>query len=224
MALSEEDTETIVKTLTSRPSQEGLVEALSRFEPSAASATSSSASVIFAIVNTTVPELWHSLRSYTPSKRTVQLIVNCLSSISGVNALLMRLDQLHIRVQHLSSDNDKHQLKDILEILTLILERDKFSPETVIGALMQDGARGKMLLNEYIALVGGSKILNVVSKTSMDLDEKDIWISDGKRYSNWLGEELAKAIKSHSDVLEVSTLLGKALNIGYSSTRSVFPS
>ena len=78
-------------------------------------------------------------------------------------------------------------LKDILEVLTLVLENDKFSPATVLCALAQDGARGKMLLNEYISLVGGSKILNVVSKSTMNLD-MDIWFSNGRRYSQWLGE------------------------------------
>ena len=215
MELSGEDAEAIVKILTSQPSQEALARVLRQFEPTSSSPTSSTASVIFAIVNTTIPELWRSLQSNTTLKKTVQLIVNCLSSISGVNALLMRLDQLHARVRHLSADNDKHQIEDVLEILTLILGSDKFSPSTVIGELLKDGTKGKMMLNEYISLVGGSKILNVVSKVSMDLEGTDIWISDGKRYSKWLGERLSEAVKAHSEVPEVSALLGKALSLGY---------
>jgi telomere length regulation protein len=222
MASSEDDTEAIVKALTSQPSQEDLTQALARFEPSSTSATPSAASVVFEIVNTTVPELWRSLRSNTRSNRTVHLIVSCLSSVSGVNALLMKLDQLHARVQHLSSQNDKHQLEDVLEILTLILENDKFSPARVISAFNKIDAQEKMLLSEYISLVGGSKILNVVAKSTMDFDGRDIWISEGKRYSKWLGKRLAIAIKAHPDVPELSTILGKALNIGYPSIHIPF--
>ena len=215
MELPGEDTEVIVKVLTSQPSQETLTRVLRQFEPTASSATASTASIIFAIVNTTIPELWRSLQSDTTAKKTVQLIVNCLSSISGVNALLMRLDQLHARLRHLSADNDKHQIEDILKILTVILENDKFGPSTVISELVKDGNKGEMMLNEYMSLVGGSKILNVVSKVSMDLEGTDIWISDGKRYSKWLGERLSEAVKTQSEVSEVSVLLGKALSIGY---------
>jgi telomere length regulation protein len=214
MDLSEKDTNAVVKILSSQPTEEELSQALCRFEPSSTSANSSAASIIFAVVNTTISELWPSLRSNTSSKQTIQLIVSCLSSVAGVNALLMRLGQLHARVQHLSSSDDKRQLEDILEVLTLILENDKFSPSTVICALAQDSAKGKMLLNEYISLVGGSKILNVVSRSTMKLD-KDIWISDGRRYSKWLGERLEKAAIADSGVPEVSILFGKALNIGY---------
>lgn len=216
MELLGDDAEAIVKVLTSQPSQEALVRVLCQFEPTSSSPTSSTASVIFAIVNTTIPELWRSLQSNTTLKKTVRLLINCLSSISGVNALLMRLDQLHAQVRHLSADPDKHQMEDVLEILTLILGSDKFSPSTVIVGFVKEGAKGKMMLNEYISLVGGSKILNVVSKVSMDIEGTDIWVSDGKRYSKWLGKRLSEAVKAHSEIPEVSVLLGKALSLGYS--------
>jgi hypothetical protein len=215
MEMSGDDAEAIINVLTSQPSQEALTRVLRQFEPTSSSPTSSTASIIFAIVNTTIPELWRSVRSNTALKRTAQLIVNTLSSISGVNALLMRLNQLHARARHLSADNDKHQMEDILEIVTLILESNKFSPSTVIAKVSKDETSGKMILNEYISLVGGSKILNVVSKVSMDLEGTDIWISDGKRYSKWIGEQLSKAVKTHSEGPEAPALLGKALNLGY---------
>lgn len=109
-----------------------------------------------------------------------------------------------------------------MEVLTLILEGDGFTPAVVIRGNTGNGARGKMLLNEYMSLVGGSKLLNVVSKISMDLDEnKKTWISDGKKYSSWLGKRLANALKDTPDVSEVSTLLGKALNLGYPCRPSI---
>ena len=220
MHLSEEDRDAIVKTLTSKPSQNDLSQALRLFTPSSAAATATSASIIFALVNTTVPEVWRSLRSNSrESKDTVALLVSCLSSVGGMNALLMRLDQVHGRIRHLSADYEKSQLEDIIEVLTLILEGHGFTPAAVIRGNIQNGAEGKMLLNQYISLVGGSKLLNVVSKISMDLaEEKRTWISDGKKYSKWLGKHLGIAIKELTDVSEVSTLLGKSLSIGYPST------
>ena len=217
MELSDEDSRSIVKTLTSQPSQEELTKALSLFEPSSTYATSYFASIIFAIVNTTIPELWQSLHTnITDNSKTINLIVGCLSSVSGVNALLMRLDQLYLQIRHQSSQNEKHQLEDILEILTLILENDKFSPKAVINSLLSGNMKTKMLFNEYVLLAGGSRILNMVSKITTELDlKKDLWIGDGKKYSKWLGQEVGKATKLYPDNTEVSTLFGKALNIGY---------
>lgn len=217
MALSEQDKDSIINTLTSEPSQKDLTTALRLFKLSSTVITSASASIVFALVNTTIPELWRSLRSNSQaSSETVALLVICLSSVGGVNALLMRLDQVHARIRHVSADNEKSQLEDIMEVLTLILEGGRFTPAVVIRGNIENEARGKMLLNEYYSLVGGSKLLNVVSKISVDLDEdKKTWISDGKKYSSWLGKQLANALKETSDVSEVSTLLGKALNLGY---------
>ena len=128
----------------------------------------------------------------------------------------MRMDQVHTRIRHLSAENEKSQLEDILDVLSLILEGDGFTPATVIRGNTENGTKGKMLLNEYISLVGGSKLLNVVSKVSMDLDDgKRTWISEGKKYGSWLGKTLGVAIKLYPEVPEVSTLLGRALSIGY---------
>ena len=212
------DSISTVKILTSQPSQEQLIQVLRQFEPTSICANPSTASIIFEIVNTTVPEVWRSLRSNPASKTVIQLIIGSLSSVGGVNAVLMRLDQLDTRIRHTSAEKEKQQAQDVLETLALILENDKFSPSTVIGTLMQNGAKGKMLLNEYISLVGGSKILNIVSKVVSDdrVDKKNnIWIADGNRYSKWLGGHLGMAVKSHPNSAEVSTLLGKALNLGY---------
>jgi len=222
MALSEQDKDSIISTLSSQPSQKDLNTALRLFDSSSGDATPVSASIIFALVNTTIPELWRSLRSNSQARETVTLLVSCLSSVGGVNALLMRLDQVHARIRHLSADNEKTQLEDIMDLLTLILEGDGFTPTASIRASSEDGARGKMLLNEYISLVGGSRLLNMVSKVSVDLDEeKRNWISDGKQYSRWFGQQIATTIKEFPDVSEVSTLLSKALNLGYPCTPSL---
>ena len=214
---SDDDIRSIVRTLTSRPSEDQLVLALRRFEPSSSSPTPSSASVTFAIVNTTIPELWRSLRlDKTTSKTIIPLLVDCLSSITGVNALLMRLNQIYTQIKHQPSNNDKCQLEDALEILTVILESEKFSPENAIATYTRNDGKSKLLFNEYMSLVGGSKILNVSSKVALDLHiEGDFWISDGKRYSKWLGEKIAMGVKSLTGVVEITTLLERALNIGF---------
>src|SRR5579859_3865030 len=206
------DTESIVKTLTSQPSLQELKDVLRQFEPYASAPTPSTASVIFAIVSTTIPELWRSLTT-TESKEVKILIISCLSCIGGVNALLMRMDQVHRQLQRSSTEKEKVLLEETLEVLCLILEGDKLSPSKMITSFMEDGMRGKMLFNEYVALVGGSKILNVVSKVCVSLERKEVWAADGKKYSKWLGEEIGKAVKTYSNTEELSTLLGKGLSI-----------
>lgn len=216
MDSTEEGLETVVQTLASQPSEEELTEALRRFQPASSSPSSPVASVIFAIVNTTLPELWRSLQAKTNSNEVVLLIVECLSSVAGVNALLMRLDQLHNQRQQLSNNSATILLEDVLEVLTRILEGKKFSPKKVIELCALDDTKNKLLFNEYAALVGGSKILNVVSKAAADLDNvANLWIADGKRYSKWFGERLGIAIIKYSERPEVAGLIVKALSLGY---------
>jgi hypothetical protein len=211
MALAEDEAKDIVQVLASQPSQADLQTVLTRFEPVATIPSSSAASIIFALVNTTIPELW---RTLPPS--TTQHIVRCLASVAGVNALLMRADQLHAQIRHTPSQNEKTQLEDAVQVLGLILENGRFTAVRVFEDAMTSGIQGKLLMSEYIALVAGSKILNLVSRVSMELEEKS-WISDGKEFSRWLGRQCAGAINILPNLPEISTLLGKALSIGYPS-------
>jgi telomere length regulation protein len=216
MDSTQEGLETVVRTLASQPSEEQLVQVLRRFQPASSSPTSPVASVIFAIVNTTLPELWRSLQVNTNSNEAVLLVIECLSSVAGVNALLMRLDQLHNQRQQKSNVPLTMLMEDILEVLTRILEGKKFSPAKFIELCGQENTKAKLVFNEYLALVGGSKILNIVSKTAADLDNvSNLWIADGKRYSKWLGERLGIAIIKYSERPEIAGLIVKALSLGY---------
>jgi len=216
MDAADHDAAAIVQTLTSQPSEEQLLQALKQFKPWSSSPTSSSASVIFTLVNTTVPELWRSLASNTDSKETVRLLVECLSSIAGVNALLIRLDGLYTQAQKSSSKSEQTQLQDVMQILTLILEGNKFSPAEVISQCRQDKGKGRFLFNEYMTLVGGSRILNAVPKVAASMEnEGNNWIAEGKAYSRWLGKKTGEAIILHPDGPEVDLLLAKSLTLGY---------
>jgi len=170
MSFSEDEAKVAVQILASQPSQEDLHNILTRFEPVAHLPSASTAAVLFAVVNTTIPELWRSLQS---SPATAQLILRCLASIAGVNALVMRINQLHGQMRHSSaSGNEKAQLVDALQVVSLILENKRFSAVSVFEFGKANGTQGKLLMNEYISLVGGSKILNVLSKVSMDVEER----------------------------------------------------
>ena len=212
--LSEEHAESLLNALTSQPSQEQLTQALRQFVPFASYPSQSSAAITFAIINKTIPELWRTILS--DSKETAMLIVDCLCSVAGVNALLMRLDYLSSQMQRSSSNNEKFQFEDVLDVLIRILENNKFSPLEVLPICSGNKLPRNLLLVEYLSLVGGSKILNVVSKATIGVDmHQDVWITDGKRYSKWLGERLGLAMRLDSFVAELSMLLEKALNIGY---------
>jgi telomere length regulation protein len=215
MSLVEDEAKDIVQVLTTQPSQEALETVLTHFEPVAHIPSSSAASVIFALVNTTVPQLWRAL-----PLSTRQEIVRCLASVAGVNAFLMRADQLHAQIRHTPSQNEKTQLEDVVQVLGLILENGRFGTVKVFESARTSGMQGKLVMSEYIALVAGSKILNLVSRVSMELEEKS-WIANGREYSKWLGRQCADAITALPDLPEVSTLLGKALSIGYPSSRPV---
>lgn len=216
MEVPGDDVADIVQILASKPSEEELISALKRFDSRSSSPTQSSASIVFTLVNTTIPELWRSLASNRGSKETVRLITECLSSVAGVNALLMRLDILYREAQKSSIKIEQNQLGDVLQVLTLILKGDRFSLLGVIELCRLEKANGKLLFNEYVALVGGSRILNVVSKVAASMDNGgNIWIAEGKAYSRWLGKRIGEAIIKFSDGPEVETLLGKSLSLGY---------
>jgi telomere length regulation protein len=215
---AEGESDSLVQILSSQPSQENLRDVLRDFSPSSSSPSPATAAVIFVLVNTTLPELWRSLRDQgSASKETMRLLVECLSNISGVNALLMRLQQLDSENFQAASKSSA-LTEDILEVLSLILEGEAFSPAAVIRKTSLNDAKGRMLWNEYAALVGGSKILNSASKAAARLDSaKPKWICHGKQYSQWLGKGVGKAIREFCDINATSTLLGKALGLGYPS-------
>lgn len=215
--LSEEHAKSLLDVLTSQPSREQLTQALRQFVPFSSYPSQSAAAITFAIIDKTIPELWRTILS--DSKEAAKLIVDCLCSVAGVNALLMRLDYLSSQMQRSSSNNEKFQFEDVLDVLVRVLENNKFSPLEVLPICSENKSPRNLLLVEYMSLVGGSKILNVVSKATIGVDlHQDIWIRDGKRYSKWLGERLGLAMKSDSFVVELSMLLEKALNIGYPCT------
>jgi telomere length regulation protein len=211
------ETDSLVQILTSQPSQEQLDAVLREFKPSSSLPSSPSAAVLFVLVNTTLPELWRSLRGQgSTSNGTISLLVDCLSNVSGVNALLMRLQQLESQNQQ---ETVNPAVEDILDVLSLILQGDEFAPSNIIKRYSQPAANGKLLLNEYAALVGGSKILNLASKVAAKIDRsKVLSICNGQQYSLWLGKGVGKAIREFCDIEATSLLLRKALGLGYPST------
>jgi len=212
MAMSEDEAKNIVETLLAQPNEHEILNGLEKFEPFSTDPSQSSSAVIYAVVNTTIPSLWSTL---APKSRIRKLIVSCLGSVSGVNALLMLLNQASFDKASTPESNKIH-LETLVAVLVLVLESDKFSPRAVIQRYRGYGPKGSLLMNEYISLVAGSKILNSVSKAAKGQDTREqLWIVDGKRYTRWLGDGTARAIKSHGPVPEVSNLFGKAMNLGY---------
>ena len=216
MSTPEDQVTGLADLLASQPSETQLFQALTQFQPQSSAPNQSSSAVIFTLVNTTIPSLWRSLSSNPDSKPTIRLLIECLSSVAGVNALLMRLDSLHTQSQKSSSNAEQIQLADVMQVLTLVLEGNNFSPMQIIRICQQDDKLGRILFNEYAMLVGGSRILNVVGKVAAGMDEgKRIWVADGKIYSRWLGKRIAEAIRQYSEGSEIDILLGKALSLGY---------
>jgi hypothetical protein len=206
-----DDAEDVVAGLKAQPSVRELAGLLRRFKDWAGTPSSETASVVYVLVNTTLPELWTSLDKFLP---VTQLLIQCLSTVTGVNALLLRLNQ----PDSLDSTKQSVVVSEVLDVLTHILDSGHFTPRTVLEGLLPADDRGRILLNEYISLIGGSKILNVASKAAVATDVTEFWICDGRRYTTWLARGIAAAVRENVDIDAEATLLGKALSLGYPSS------
>jgi telomere length regulation protein len=231
---NEPDHETLVSTLRS------LNEDSSDF--SITSPSPLAAQLVHVIVSSIVPNYWNLLFNGTKSlakKRAkskklsdLELVLSCLRSSTGLNALLLNLKQLIQQSKETKKAVGGPNIPDVLTILLQVLTEVIKDDETVeeisnsIWNTATPSLKQKAVWNEFLSTVGTGKIVGLAAEAedvanglSKKVDEK-YWIADGRAYSSWLARNITHWARSLHPDSEIGhkccgELLGRAFRLGY---------
>ncbi|KAK4157865.1 telomere length regulation protein-domain-containing protein [Chaetomidium leptoderma] len=193
-----------------------------------------SAQLVQVLVSEIVPNYWALLvEDVHQSKNSgLRLLLYCLSTITGVNAILVRL---RASIQEAKSEaTAKAKRPDIslnlgilLDLLCRVLQGDGWLLEAWrVATSGQDAARSRPRLQEIAATFGGGRIISLaaeaeeIAKANGPNKESDsIWPADSLQYTLWLGRnivELGLSDLTADEIKFASDLFAKALRLGRS--------
>ncbi|KAJ4296139.1 telomere binding protein [Collariella sp. IMI 366227] len=165
----------------------------------------------------------------------LKLLLYCLSSITGINAILVRLKAL---IQEAKTEaTTKVRRPDIslnlgilLDLLCRVLQGDGWLPEAwKIATMGQEGlSRVRPRVQEIVATFGGGRVISLaaeaeeVAKSSNSSKMLDnVWPADSLQYAQWLGRNITTVANAHLTPEEMkfgSDLFAKGLRLGHSDT------
>lgn len=225
--------EDVLETLRSRPDTDALEDVLiylSRRQschgfnirvPSPASAK-----IMNELISTTIPDFWESINGLQ------DLLLETLRSVAGVCALVARLRLLVTQhkptQQTVQSASATKPILDLISILSKLLKPDDtaYRMFTDIQKLVENQTKRDLLWKEYLSSVASGRIISAVAqaedvtKVAEGIEERS-WLSDGPRYSGWVGRNVAYMVRQAANPLDkpvvkaAALLFGKTSNIGY---------
>lgn len=233
--------------LKSSPTRIAVNKALNFFDPAKASEGvfditlpgPLSAQILHALVGTTIPDQWDAVSVEKQSNnapngsngRPKGVLLRCLSSASGIGALVAQLRTLIASRKSTRGDGARSSpqilIHDILHILSLLLK-----PEDLLLRIYSDVAKKidkptqkQLLWQELTSLLAAGKVLSTAAEalsitTSTTTSLSKVWLGDGKAYASWLGRCIGHMVsKLQADDSQgwkyLATFAGRSLNIGY---------
>ena len=200
-----------------------------------------SALIINALVNDIVPSYWETLKeSDSPFHTRIRsLLLKSLASIAGIGALISRLrflvgsrksNNAQTRIQRLAVEDDQ-SIRIVIDVLQSILEDNSAVLRIWKGIQLSNlkGSQRGLLWKELISVVATGRLLSAVAQANTVLNENSSsieegsWLGDGRLFSAWLGRSISYMISSRETdfssegIKEVTTLLSKAMTLGYNS-------
>jgi telomere length regulation protein len=196
------------------------------------------AQIINVLVSNILPTYWPVLKetssspSGTNSKNGPQrrLLLSCLRSISGLNAIMARLKALIQAARGANKNDSRHNhveaLEDHLDVLDNLLRG-----ETLISHLWKDlpfetVAKQKALWHEVTTAVGGGKLLNGAAEATSLINDasaqirETVWVANGVLYSRWIARNIIHWFHDIQKLPEGSwnpfpELFAKSTRLGY---------
>lgn len=163
----------------------------------------------------------------------LELLLSCLRSVIGLNAVLLQLKQQVQEARASKKEVGGHNVQDTLAILLQLLQtllegtKSAFKFWAQIYKTCDTAPKQKAVWNELLSAIGGGKILSisaeaedVINDLSKTPQERH-WIADGKQYSLWLAQNVSYWAKTLSPGSEngwsnCGELLSKSLRLGHS--------
>ncbi|KAH8676088.1 telomere length regulation protein-domain-containing protein [Xylariales sp. PMI_506] len=194
-----------------------------------------SAQIVNVLVTEIVPNYWTVLSedvSKHGNNHDRSILLDCLSSITGINACLAFLrTQLHQAKNDpkaLKTSDEAFNLVSLLDLLSNLLEADT-KVETIWKAVTrseENSAKLRVIRQEFVSIFASGKIVSLAAEAEHVL--KDVgklkaptWVGDSKVYVHWLGQNLIHWIKSRPDEEDTklcSDILTRSLKLGHTDT------
>ncbi|KAH6854190.1 telomere length regulation protein-domain-containing protein [Chaetomium sp. MPI-CAGE-AT-0009] len=195
-----------------------------------------SAQLIQVLVTEIVPNYWALLVEDVHQAKSsgLKLLLYCLSGITGVNAILVRLRALIQETKSEASTNIKRpdiplNLGILLDLLCRVLEGDGWLLEAYrLATSGQDAAaRVRPRVQEIVATLGTSRIISLAAEAEDTLKDSNasskkvdnIWPADSLQYTQWLGRNIVTLALSDLTPGEIKfgpDLFAKAFRLGHS--------
>jgi telomere length regulation protein len=196
--------------------------------------------LIHVIVTNILPSYWSILLEGRGSRNSKQkkpkhltgleLLLKCLRSVTGLNALLLALKrniQLSKDLKKSSGINLHNTLTVLLQALEHLLEGSSIVEQFWRATWKFSDAKApkKVIWAEFLGLIAGGKLLgnaaeaeDVINSLSNTVEEKH-WVADGNTYGTWLAKNVyhwAKSITSESEIEWkcCAELLTKSFRVG----------
>lgn len=168
-----------------------------------------------------------------------QTFLQCLRSIPGINAVLLRLRALTGEAKSEGKDVKRPDiaanLRITLDLLCALLDghdspsRIWASTATVTAA--RSSAQRRPLEHEFLALLGSGRVLSWAAEAQETLIAVDpaakadsFWVANGAEYCPWLTQSVCWWISHNGasdDARLCSELLAKALRLGYTGKKNI---
>ncbi|KAK3501148.1 telomere length regulation protein-domain-containing protein [Neurospora crassa] len=192
------------------------------------------AKLVQVLVSEIVPNYWTLLNedSHKTKSSALGLLLACLRSLTGVNAIIVRL---RAWLQEAKSGDGKSKRPDIainlavlLNLVCLLLKGNdsirgiwKSATRTLNGNL-----NTRMLSQELLSTFGSGRIISLTAEAiehakghKAEIDVNNIWLANGPEYTKWLSQNIVKwqLTSPTSDETKLcSELFLKALRLGHS--------
>ncbi|KAI7155308.1 hypothetical protein KC349_g7052 [Hortaea werneckii] len=192
---SQPDTDTLITTLSQLQSGHGFTNVFALAHPGPLQGQ-----LVNTLVTVIIPTFWVPLDG-----KDRQLLVKCLSNITGLNAVIARLRALSTS----SAGDQSPELQDLLNLTDLLLRGDDFLLR-LWKDLVASGSEGVKLTlawKELANLLGSAKIVgsaaqaeDMVWQSKGKVRTKSLWLANSAEYCNWIGRNIASlSAQSASD-------------------------
>lgn len=173
--------------------------------------------VVKTLLEVTVPDFWNVIAKSERNK-----LSQCLRSIAGLGGIVARLRFLVKSAE--SQPGVKGQIEELLDLLQGIMGMKGFVHEIWVSGEGTEEARRRIVWKEFVTLMGGGKVLSVAAEAESVLGRggRERWVGDGKKFTTWLGWEIARAgskietVEDEGEWKALAVLLSRAFSLGYS--------
>lgn len=228
--------------LKSQPSYDALIDTLDFLANKHAAQLSKpspqSAGIVHVLVSEIVPNYWPLLKENSFSGpddedasgvRDTQLLLRCLKSVTGLNAILTHIRSLvgesQQRRKDVSSSDISLHIEMFLELTAAILRGNDAIRKLWAASVaeLSDPALKKIQSQTLSSLIASSRVLSTASEAVMLLDAEKLvtgarYITDGANYTAWIASNLAAWAKVASSEAELQTcfdMLQRSMSLGY---------